>query len=417
MKLSTDMSIAYSLIATLLAVELAAAAQVSVGIDTDLSKPTYGLHGASSSAVTYDEKNGLNLRGTINDILGPPIKMANGFNNMLAGSNMAGLGASLKSGGAVLGFDAKMLEAMGGANLLKGGLLMGGAGAKTGAATIKGGPAGKKISSIIEVPVKVVAVKDLAFGKALTGLGKAKGAEALATKTKGASMIKEGDALKQQGLNQVLQGATEGMQNIGNMVQQTAGNAATAIKLLPIILDLPMGQQQTEQQQQQQQVEQTKGRQQHSDLMTHQGNSLTGGSLFGGLTSLLPGLAGSDSSTQTGHSPFNLFGSNNLGHNGYAAVLNSTSPLTNLLMNPSLNPFLLPMQIAGGPLGQSIMSKQPLNAADSANKGQQSTYNYNLFPGIKVSETMSSHLPNVMQQQQEKGQVAEQQQQQQQKNR
>lgn len=374
------------------------ATQLSVGIEHDLSKPTYGLHGPSSSQLSYDDKNGINLKGTINDLLGPPIKIANGFNNMISGSKMAGVGNSLKSGGAVLGIDAKLLEAYGGSHLLKGGLLMGGAAAKTGLATAIGGLPGKKISSIIEVPVKVVAMKDLAYGKAMTGLGKMKAAEAVASKTKGENMIKEGEQLKSQGINQMVQGATEGLQNLGNMVQQTSGNAATAFKLLPIILDLPMGQEP----QQQQQIDTTKTSQQHMDSphLTNNAGALTGGSLFGGLTSLIPGLA--NDPLLGNRSPMaNLFSGQNP-HNSYAAVLNSTNPLTNLLMNPSMNPFILPLgSISGGPLGQALSGKQPGLGGSSSLLGGQSSYNYNLFPGVKMSETTSSYLPNIALQQQQ----------------
>lgn len=385
------------------------AAQVSVGIQNDLSKPTYGMLSPSTSSVTYDEKNGLNVKGAISDILGPPIRIANGFGNMIEGSKLAGVGTSLKSGGALLGIDAKLLEAAGGANLLKGGLLLGGAAAKTGAATVLGGLPGKKISSIIEMPVKVIAMKDLATGKALAGLGKVKGTEAVLAKTKGAAMIKEGDALKAQGLNQVIQGATEGLQNFGNIVQQTAGNAATAIKVMPLVFDLPIGQ---EQQHIEQQTEKTS--QQQYESTPHQLSgapaSYTGGSLFGGLSSLLPGLSGGDpllsaitggtSGTQN-KSPFNLFGSQN--HNGYAAVLNSNNPLTNLLMNQNANPFLYP--IMGGPLAQSLLGKQSSSTGQALiSNGSSSTFN--LLPGLKVSETTSSHAPG--QHHDTKGQVVEQ---------
>lgn len=403
-----------SLVAFLVAVvffsRLVDGAQLSVSTDHDMTKPTFGLHGQFGSQITYDQNNGLNLKGTINDFLGPPIKIANGFGNMLAGSGMAGAGNSLKMDGAMLGVDAKLLEAAGGANLLKGGLLMGGAAAKTGLATAMKGFPGKKISSIIEVPVKVVAVKDLAVGKGLTEMGKVKGMEADAAKTRGATMVSQGEALKTQGMNQVIQGATEGLQNIGNMVQQTAGNAATAFKILPIMLDLP-----TSQQPQQQQVEQ-----QHAESSQHQlrqGNQLSGGSLFGGLGSLLPGLngandpfasllngAGGAGQTRT---PFNLFGQN--GHHGYAAILNNTHPLANLLMNPNLNPFLLPLNgLAGGPLGQSITGKQPASIMvgqqpgfNSLLGGHNSGSSYNLFPGLKVTESTSAHSPIVQQQQQQ----------------
>lgn len=385
-----------------------AAGQVSIGMDSDMSRPTYGMHGQSSSQVTYNDQNGINLKGAIQDILGPPIKMATGFNNMLTGSGMADVGHSLKANGAVLGFDSKLLEAAGGAHLLKGGFLLGKTGAKTAAATAAKGPVGKKISSIIEMPVKVVAMKDLATGKAMAGMGKVKGAEALAMKTKGATMIKAGETLKAQGLNQVLQGANEGFQNIGNAVQQTAGNAATAFKLLPIILDMPMQQQQQQQPIQQQVQQETKTSGQYAYPTAHQMN---GGSLFGGLGSLIPGLGKSSSSmdpfapfigsSQT--SPFNLFGANNHAHS-YAAVLNNTNPLTNLLMNSGSGGILYP--IMSGPLGQSLSGKQagtsggflgPIPGLGSTPIGQGESYTYSLLPGVTVRESVSSQMPEFAQ--------------------
>lgn len=364
--------------------------QVSVSVDSDLSKPTYGLQGQSSSQVSYTDQNGFNMKGAINDVLGPPIKIANGFSKYVAGSGLTGVGEKLKVNGAVIGFDSKLLEAAGGANLLKGGLLLGKSGLKTAGATALMGPAGKKISSIIEMPVKVVALKDLATGKALAGMGKVKGAEALAMKAKGTKMVKEGQVLKAQGLQQVLQGANEGIQNIGDGFQQMAGNAATAIKLLPIILDMPTQQQQTQVQQQQQD---TKTPNQYTQSTSFQQNP---GNLFGGLGSFLPGLGTStkDPSNALAHqsSPFNLFGGNHA--NSYAAVLDSTNPLTNLLMNPGSS-MLYP--IMNGPLGQSISGKQPAftNGQHSSPFGLQESYVYNLIPGLTYRETTSSQMPTL----------------------
>lgn len=337
----------------------ASSISLSINVEHDLSKPTYGLQQPTSSQLTYDPQHGLNMKGTINDILGPPIKIANGFHNMLAGGSMAGVGSSLKAGGAVLGFDSKLLEAAGGAHLLKGGLLMGHVAGKKALATALAGLPGKKIASIIEVPVKVVAVKDLAAGKLLKGAGAIKGLEAAAALGKGKALIEKGGALKNQGLNQVMEGAQEGLQNIGNMVQHTASNAATAFKFLPLVLDM-------EQQQlhEQQTKEGTKSgehhqQQQHLESSAKQSSGpISGGSMFGGLSSLLPGIGmgGSDplgGLFGLGNGHYNNDGNH---HGGYAAVLNSTSPLTNLLMNPNLNPFLYPMS-QGGPLAQSLASK------------------------------------------------------------
>lgn len=398
----------------LLAGSLAVArgAQLSVDINHDMTKPTLGLHGQSSSQVTYDDKNGLNLKGTISDLLGPPIKIANGFHHMLAGSQMAGLGSSLKAGGAVLGIDAKMLEAAGGGKLLKGGLLMGGSAAKVGAAKVMGGLPGKKIASIIEVPVKVVAMKDLAAGKTMIGLGKVKEAEAQAAKAKGEAMQREGDALKTQGLSQVMQGAQEGMQNIGGMVQQATGNAATAVKLLPLLLDIPAApfhQMQEPYQQQQQQHQQIKSGQRQD--ASHMSGPLTGGSLFGGLASILPGAgAGGDpfgalaggSSAGTYRSPFSAMFGGGQHNGGYAAVMNTTSPLMSLLTSPGLSPIMMPL--GEGPLAQGMGGKQaglmgnpfPLLAGlgGFGAGAPASSTTYSLFPGLRVTESTSSQAPS-----------------------
>lgn len=409
--------------------------QLSIGVEHDLTQPTYGLRGRSSSQMSYDDRNGLQMSGTVNDILGPPVKMANGFGKMLAGSNMAGVGSSLKDGSAVLGIDSKLLEAAGGASMLKGGLLMGGSAAKVGAAKIAGGLPGKKIASIIELPVKVVALKDLAAGKAMYGLSKAKQQQAQQESSKGENMIREGQALKSQGMKQVMQGASEGMQNIGNMVQQTAENAATAFRFLPILMDLPTpnsssgsgtkGGEQVQQQQQQQQEHLLAPHYSSSSGSTShaKAGSITGGSLFGGLGSLVPALTGASGATgsaagSTGaQQPLESLFAPFMNHNGYAAVLNATNPFTNFIMNPRTNPFLLPFTgtnnnanggfgglFEGGPLGQSIGSKSsaltPSSLSSSAatksasSGGSTNHYNYNLLPGLKISETMSSSGPS-----------------------
>lgn len=340
----------------------ASSISLSINVEHDMSAPTYGLQQPTSSQLTYDPQHGLNMKGTINDILGPPIKIANGFNSMLTGSSMAGVGSSLKAGGAVLGLDAKLLEAAGGANILKGGLLLGRAAGHKAVATALAGLPGKKIASIVEVPVKVVAVKDIAAGKVLKGLGAVKGVKAAAAINEGQALMEKGGALKKTGLSQVVEGATEGMQNIGHMVQQTANNAATAFKFLPLVLESEQQQQQqakeeatksgADQQQHQQQQHQLQHHESSAKQAGGSGAPITGGSMFGGLASLLGGSGSSNPDPLGG-----LFGSghHNNDHHGYAAVLDSASPLTNLLMNPNVNPFLYPM--AGGPLGQSLASK------------------------------------------------------------
>lgn len=412
--------------------------QLSIGVEHDLSQPTYGLQGRSSSQMSYDERNGLQLAGTIGDILGPPVKIANGFGKMLAGSGLAGAGSSLKSGNAVLAIEPKMLEAAGGASMLKGGLLMGGAAAKVGAAKLAGGLPGKKIASIIELPVKVVAMKDLAKGKGLVGLGRAKQQQAQQERAKGDTMVRDGQALKSEGMRQVMQGASEGVQNFGNMVQQTAENAANAFKFLPILMDLPTpdssstsaagtkGEHQV-QQQQQQEHEQLLAPHHHSaQTATHaKAGSLTGGSLFGGLGSLVPALSGGGGAsgatfgstttaadTAAAHQqPLENLFAPFMNHNGYAAVLNATNPFTSFIMNPRTNPLLLPFSVGNSllesaPLGQSIGSKSSsmaagasksasASAAAASSHGSTNHYNYNLLPGLKISETMSSSGPQL----------------------
>lgn len=428
------------------------ATQFSIGIEHDMSKPTFGLQGPTSSKIQYNDRDGLALRGTIGDILGPPIKMANGFHNVVSGSNMAGLGQSLRTDGAVLGVDAKLLEAAGGAKLLKGGLLLGGVGAKTALATAKAGPLGKKISSIVEFPVKVVAVKDIAAGTALKGLGQKKMGEAEQFREKGANMIQEGNQLKQQGYNQVMQGASEGMQNIGNMFQQTSQNAASAFKLLPILLDLPMGNepQQTQQQIEQHPTDSSKSPVQQTSFGHRQGQhggglfggsaagAMTGGSLFGGLGSLLPGMSGGadplmgggghngphrspilDLISGVGGSGFGGGNPNILPPNGYAAILNATNPLTNLLMAPGMNPLLMPLSggMNGGPLAQSAAMKGPQQQHTLSPFGFNSgatTSSFNLIPGLRITEKVSMHGPQDSSASLKGGQRIEQQQQQQQ---
>lgn len=233
-----------------------ASLQFSGSLDSDLSRPTFGLQGPSSSAVSYDEKNGLNMKGPVNDLLGPPIKIATGFNQLFSGTNMAGIGSGLQANGALLNFDSRILDALAGASMLKGGALLGGSAAKVGAAKILAGEPGKKIASIIELPVKLVGVKDLAAGKAIKSLSDLSAQEAQTSQTKGAELVRQGDAIKSQAMTQIMQGAAQGVQNIGNMVQQTTGNAAAAFRLLPTILEMQKPQRSPQQQQVQQQQQQ-----------------------------------------------------------------------------------------------------------------------------------------------------------------
>lgn len=416
------------LVASLVSVGSFVRASVNVGIEHDMTQPTYGLEGKTGSTINYDTKNGFNLGGTINDLLGPPIKIANGFNSIIKGNNMASMGTGLKTGGALLGFDAKMLETAGAGNLFKSQLLLSpfqqryGPAAtgqtKTNEATGQtktgdgyapaggdmGGfktPKGQKIASIIEIPVKVVALKDLAEGKALTALGAAKAAGANQMTSKGQTLMSQGQALKSQGLNQIVQGATEGVQNIGNMFQRTSDNMNTAFKLFPLIMDMQAqdaakGQQQVQQQQAQQQQQQVVKERPVST--PYQMSSPTGGSLFGGLASLIPSL--SSSALSGNHGP----GS---GPNpSYAALWNTSSPLTNLLTNPAASPFLLPFTT--GPLGQAIVAKQPIGTAEASSAngapmrggllttgaGSQS-FDFSLLPGVRYRETVSSALPGM----------------------
>lgn len=348
----------------------------SAGLESDLSRPTFGLQGQSESSMSYDDRNGLNMRGVIADILGPPIKIANGFNQMLTGNNMAGLGSTLQNNGAVLNVDSQLLEGAGDASLLKGGLLLGGSAAKVGAAKVLAGTPGKKIASIIELPVKVVALKDIAAGKALRAAAEQSqgGQQIEQSQVKGSEGMRQGESSATKGMNQVIQGATEGVHNIENMIQKTAGNAAAAFRLLPIVLDSQVS---PEGQQQQQQVSPSSGNVRHG----------LGSSLFGGLSALMPGSQNSN--------PL-------MAQNGLAAVLNATNPLTNLFLNPAVNPFLLPLSTSNNPIAQGLTNKQPIGLAGASSVGQpqqahglfgnSNSLSYNIFPGVRVKETSSSRF-------------------------
>lgn len=399
------------------------AAQVKDDINHDMSQQTLAQQGPSSSKISYDDRNGLNMQGPIQSLLGPPIKIAHGFGNMFQGSNMAGMGSSLKNSAGIVGVDAKLLEAAGGASLLKGGLLLGGAAAKTGAATVLKGLPGKKIASIIEMPVKIVALGDIAAGKALKTIGNAKSREAQQSVQRGDEMVRQGDNLKQEGLQQVLQGAAEGAHNFGSMVQQTSSNAADAIRLLPIMLN--MHHQQQPRPVEQPQIEQQEATKSVPQPAKQRQQSLTGGSLFGGLGSLLPGIGESPFSHNTlngngGSALGNLFGfggnhNNGFGSNSLAAVLSASNPFTNLLMNPALNPYLMPLGGPGSSLGEGTKTSASSGGLFGSNldrNGQSSTTTYNLFPGLRFRETISSHPPQFgssrhQQSQQHQSQVTE----------
>jgi len=382
--------------------------KMSVGIEHDLSRPTYGLEGKSSSQLNYDDRNGLKLGGTLNDILGPPIKIANGLGNLFKGSNLAGIGGGLRGGGALLGFDAKLLETAGAGNMFKGGLMLNGlqmkhnlgasqpAGSQTkgeqqivqttdeAQSATKGGPnlgmlaapKGQKIASIIELPVKVVAMKDLMTGKALSGVGQMKGATAQAVDSTGQQLMAKGQALKSQGISQILQGATEGVQNLGNMFQKTSQDVNSAIKLFPLVWDM----QQQESAANHEATKQRQQQQQHLVSSPHQlgashgsSSGLTGGSLFGGL---LGGLGSGGGGAQS---------------HDYAAVSSANNPLLGLLTNPAFKSSLLPLEpLAGGPLGQALGAKLPMGSgAGQANPGHTTSFILDAIPGIKYSEQMS----------------------------
>lgn len=383
---------------------------VNVNIDHDLSEATYGLEGKTGSSIKYDQQNGLNLGGTVADLLGPPIKIANGFNSFVKGNNMATVGTGLKTGGALLGLDAKLFEAAGAGDIFKGNLLLNSlqrkhsSGGQTTAQTTAQMPTqqttqqvavdstpihmmlptkGEKIANIVEIPVKVVAMKDLMGGKMMNGIGAIKGAGASHLTNKGQDMMSQAQALKMSGINQMIQGANEGVQNLGNMFQRTAGNMQTAIKLAPLVWD--MQQQDSAKGGQQQQVV----KEQRPTSMAYQAAAPTGGSLFGGLASLLPN--------------FGAQGANP----SYAAVLNATDPLMRLLTNQNMSPFLLPF--TSGPLGQSVALKQPIgtevasgnpvggggpNRGGLLTTGQGSqSFDFSLLPGVRYRETVSGTMP------------------------
>lgn len=354
------MAIQWASLTALLAVSVAispsGAIQFKVKIEHDMSKPTYGLLGQSSSQLSYDSRNGLKLKGTIKDVLGPPIKVAKGVKNILKGSGMGGLGdvgASMRSNGAILGVDVARLEANGGTSLLRGGLLRSISKSSDVANLVRRLP-GQRMSSVIELPVKVVSLKDLAGGQST--------AKDSATR---------GEALRRQGMNQVIEGASEGVQNLNNMVQKATGDAASAFRLLPVIIDM----QREEYEQEQKEKNEKQAKVENKSSATHQQLSDTPNPLLGGLNSLLnhngPQQAGFHDS-----------------QNHYAAMLNADNPLTGLLMNPELNPILTP--ISEGPLAQSLADKlsvpSPQQVPNPNNIGHSITTRYRPFPDVQRTE-------------------------------
>lgn len=106
-------------------VDAAPSTHYSASVSSDMSKPTYGLQGATSSSIGYNSQDGLAIKGQLGDILGPPIKIASGIGNIVTGSALSGLGTSVSSGSAILGKDANLLQAFGQAEKLKGGAMYG----------------------------------------------------------------------------------------------------------------------------------------------------------------------------------------------------------------------------------------------------------------------------------------------------
>lgn len=395
-------------LAFLISIQVIGCISISVTADSDTSKSTLGLLNPTPPSIFhYDDKTGISMQGPVADIFGPPVKIADGFRQLFTGSTMAGLGNSMQSNGAILNLDAHMLEAAGAGHLLKGGVLLGGSAAKVGAATVLGGMPGKKIASVVEIPVKVVALKDLAAGKIMREMGQGKARDAEQSREKGAQMAKEGDSMKQKGMNQILQGATEGVQNMGNIIQQTTNNAASAMRLLPILLDMPA--KGTEEQGQQ--ADGTKSGTSSTTTNTNKHPFSNPLNPFGGLASLFQPAVSGGGFMNGGQDPGAKLG------NGFAAVVNLTHPLAGMITNPSLNPFLLPITNAAANLGpispitQGFGNKQPIGVSGASSLGSgasglnlfpsplggphSNSFSYIPFPGVKVSETQTNQIPNL----------------------
>lgn len=218
------------------------AIQLKVKIEHDMSKPSYGLLAPTSSHLTYDSRAGLKLKGTIQDILGPPVKVARGVKNILRGSGMGGLGAStsssMRSGAAILGIDTHRLEQAGASNLLENGLLRSVTGVKPEAdvADIIQDTPGHKIANIIEIPIRVPSRRNNS-GRNSAGQPD--------------NVASNGEALRQMGIKEIFEGASEGVQNLGSMVSRATGDASSAFRLLPMIIDMQREDYEQEQKQKQ----------------------------------------------------------------------------------------------------------------------------------------------------------------------
>lgn len=191
----------------LIAIKLSAAIQFKVKIEHDMSKPTFGLLAPTSSKLTYSSRKGLQLEGTVQEILGPPVKVARGVNNILRGT-----GAINDNGAAILGIDTRRLEAAGADRLISDGLLR--SASHPSIVDIVQDLPGREVSNIVEVPVKVPSLRH--------SLGRSN----------------NGEALRREGIKEVFEGASEGVRNIGNIMSRASSDASTAFRLLPMIIDM-----------------------------------------------------------------------------------------------------------------------------------------------------------------------------------
>lgn len=343
------------------------AIQFKVKIEHDMSKPSYGLLMPTSSQLTYDPQNGLKLKGALKEVLGPPVKVVRGVKNILRGSRLGGLGAvgaTMRTHGAVLGVDTHKLEATGASKLIERGLLrsVSGVGAGADLAGIVEDLPGRRLSSMIEVPVKVVSVRDLSSSRRSSARSEGRHAEDPAL---------TGEELRRTGFNQVFEGASESVQNLGNMVSRASNDAATAFRLLPVVLDI-----QREEYEQEQKEKQKKAQEKSSADPGQTGAASN--SLLASLTSILTGDNANHAQLVSNQ------------ENQYAAMLGAGNPLANLLMSSNLDPILTP--ISASPLTQSLQMKQLLpepQVPNSSPIGQSITNRYRPFPGVSLSETIS----------------------------
>lgn len=235
-----------------------------------------------------------------------------------------------QQGDAMVGVDANILEQLGGAKIVKGGLLLGAAGAKKAIATAKAGIVGKKVASIVEIPLKVVALKDIIAGKKLLAAGKLLD---LKKDMFGNKFNPQQSPIANQDQGPVQQQPIKGSEiavpsrptpfgglGVNPMdFGQVANQAATMVRLMPLVLE----------------------NFQAPDFKKQSDNT---NQLLNGL-SVFPSVSQPTVANQQSQSVPNL-----------AAIINPTHPLLGMLSNPGLKPFLMPIDKSN--------KKNPLNFFD-----------------------------------------------------